>query len=103
MSCAVGWDSSLGTLHSSLLPNRNASQQVLQIIIPPPNARAEREGHVVERVVHAAAKEERGGVLLLGAQNVLAVQPQVRVLVIALGEVEGLAGRGDAIAVVVVD
>src|SRR5207244_8516140 len=70
----------------SSLPDRNAPQQILQIIIPPPNPRPERERNVVQRVVDAAADEERGRVLLLRTEDVLAVQPQVRVVVVALGE-----------------
>src|SRR5437764_14300267 len=78
------------------LRNRHAPQQILQIVVPPPDPAAEDERGVVERVVDAAADEEHRRARLGFAQRVLAEEAQVRVLVIALREVEGLAGEADA-------
>src|ERR1700682_2462983 len=45
--------------------DRNASQEILQIVIAPADAAAEREGGVVEDVVDSAADEKQRGVRFL--------------------------------------
>src|ERR1700682_4813726 len=81
----------------TFLPSqRNASDQILEVIIAPADAAAEGKRGLVEDVVRAAGDEQHRRGRLLLTKDVLAVQPQVRVVVAALAEVECFAGETEA-------
>src|SRR5713101_6501984 len=88
----------LGLVHrppSTSLPDRNAPDQVLQILVAPANAAAERERGVVQDVVHAGGDEDHRRARFLAAHDVLAEKTEVRVVVALLAEVEGFAGHAN--------
>src|SRR5881628_1632924 len=81
--------------------DRNAAEQVLQIIIAPADSAAERERRVVENIVDTAGEEQHWRVRFLVPEDVLAVQAQVRIVIAMFAEIENLAGDVDAIVDVV--
>src|SRR5581483_2789184 len=94
-----------GTQDSGLLlfRDRHAAQQILQIIVAPPDPAADRKRRVVEDVVDTGGEEQHRRVRFLLAEDVFAIEAHVRIAVTALAEIEGLAGEPKAIGQPVID
>src|SRR2546430_10240126 len=102
-SRARGLYSSLISHHSSL--DRHTRQQILQIVVAPADAGADRERFVVrvQRVVDARAHEDRRRARRLFAQSVFSEAAHVRMIIALRCEVVRLTGESKAIVELIVD